>query len=66
MKHEDQIQTAIRLPESLFDRLDKLAEQLSRPGMKATRAGVMRLAVFRGVEQLEAEYKKARTSRGGS
>jgi predicted DNA-binding protein len=58
MKQEDQIQTAIRLPESLYARLDKLAEHLSQPGMRITRAMVLRMATFRGVEQLEAEQKK--------
>ena len=56
-KQEIQVQTAIRVPESLLDRVDKLAEQLSQPGMRVTRAEVLRLAAYRGVEQLEAERK---------
>jgi predicted DNA-binding protein len=61
MKQEDQIQTAIRLPESLYARLDKLAAQMSQPGMKVSRAVILRLAAFRGVEQLEAEQKKRKS-----
>jgi predicted DNA-binding protein len=55
---EEQVQTAIRLPQSLLDRLDRLAEKMSQPGMKITRTEVLRLALFKGVDQLEAEGKK--------
>jgi len=55
---DPQVQTAIRLPESLLDRVDKLAEKMSQPGMRVTRAEVLRLATFRGIDQLEGEGKK--------
>lgn len=57
-KQEPQTQTAIRLPDSLLARIDKLATRLSQPGMAVTRAEVLRLAAFRGVADLEAEAKK--------
>jgi len=57
---EEQVQTAIRLPQSLLVRLDKLAERMSQPGMKITRTEVLRLGLFRGVELLEAEGAKKR------
>ena len=57
-KQEQQIQTAIRLPESVLDRADKVAERMSRPGMRVTRADVLRLATHQGLDQLEAEGKK--------
>lgn len=60
MKSEQQIQYGIRLPESFLKRLDKLADTMSTPGMRVTRAGALRLAAFRGVEQLEAEKKKTK------
>lgn len=59
-KQEGQVQTAIRLSPALLARLDKLAERMSEPGMPVTRAEVLRLAAFRGVEQLEAEKGKKR------
>lgn len=60
-KQEVQVQTAIRLPESLLARIDKVAEHMSEPGKRFTRAEVLRLAAFRGVEQLEgAAGKKKR------
>ena len=55
---DQQVQTAIRLPESLFTRLDKLAERLSQPGLQITRTKALRLAIFRGVAELETEKKK--------
>lgn len=55
---QPQTQTAIRLPDPLLERLDKLAEKMSRPAMRMTRAVVLRLAVHHGVEYLEAELKK--------
>jgi len=57
-KQEAQIQTGIRLSDSLLGRIDKLVERMSEPGLQLTRADILRLAVFRGVEQLEAEKKK--------
>jgi predicted DNA-binding protein len=57
-KQEQQVQTAIRLPESLLARVDKLAERMSRPGMRVTRAEVLRLAAFQGVDKLETEKKR--------
>jgi hypothetical protein len=57
-KQESQVQTAIRLPESLLARIDKLVERMSKDGIPVTRAEVHRLAVFRGVAELEADKKK--------
>jgi predicted DNA-binding protein len=58
MKPDPQVQTAIRLPESLLARLDKLAMRLSRPGAPATRSSMLRLATEYGVERIEMETKK--------
>ena len=60
MKQDQQVQTAIRLPESILDRADKLAERLSEPGRRCTRAEALRMAVFKGIESLESEKKKGR------
>jgi len=57
-KQDEQIQWAVRLPESFLERADKLAERMSEPAMKITRTDVLRMAMFRGIEQLEAEKKK--------
>jgi predicted DNA-binding protein len=55
-KPEKQIQYGIRLLESVLDRSDKIAEHMSRPGiMQVTRADVIRLAVSKGLEQIESE-----------
>jgi predicted DNA-binding protein len=56
-------QTAIRLPVAFITRIDRLAERMSAPGMPMTRSDVLRLAAFRGVEQLESDQKKARRSK---
>lgn len=57
-QEEQQVQIAIRVPESWFARLDKVAEKMSQPGMKVTRTEVVRLAVYRGLVELEGEVKK--------
>lgn len=59
-KQDQQVQTAIRLPESVLDRADKVAERMSRPGFRVTRADVLRLATHQGLDQLEAEGKSKR------
>lgn len=56
--HEAQIQTAIRLPESLLKRIDRLAKGMSTPGIRITRADVLRRIAVEGVDRLEAEQKK--------
>lgn len=56
-KQETQTQTAIRLPDSLLARIDKLATRLSQPGMAVTRAEVLRRAAYLGVEQLEKQKR---------
>lgn len=57
-KQETQIQTAIRLPESVLKRVDKLAEHMSQPGARTARAAALRHALLRGLSELEAERKK--------
>jgi len=53
-KQEQQIQTAIRLPETLLKRVDKIAEKLSQAGMSPiTRSEVIRLFVTQGAERAE-------------
>jgi predicted DNA-binding protein len=57
-EEETQVQTAIRIPESIVARFDKLAEQMSKPGMSISRADVHRQAIYRGLVELEKESKK--------
>lgn len=57
-KQQSTTQTAIRLPDDLLDRIDKIAARMSPQGVRVTRAEVHRRAVFLGVKQLEEETKK--------
>ena len=57
-KEENQVQTAVRLPESWLERIDRLAESMSKPGVPTTRAGAMRTALHLGLVELEKEAKK--------
>lgn len=57
-KQDQQVQTAIRLPETLLDRVDKVAKRMSEPGFTVTRSDIIRQAIFIGVERLETEKKK--------
>jgi predicted DNA-binding protein len=57
-KQESTTQTAVRLPNSLLERIDKIAERMSPLGVHVTRAEILRRAAFLGVKQLEAEQKK--------
>lgn len=52
------IQTAIRLPQSLLDRADRIAERMSQPGLPVTRTEILRLATTQGMDQLERKKKK--------
>ena len=55
---ENTIQTAVRVPESWLERLDKIAEKLSQPGAALKRTDALRVALYRGIEQIESEGKK--------
>ena len=59
-KQEQQVPTSIRLSESVLERADKVADRMSRPGLRVTRADVLRLATHQGLEQLEAEGRSKR------
>lgn len=54
----DQQMVSIRLPKSLLKRLDKLAEQMSRPGLSVSRTETLRLTIFEGTSVLENEVGK--------
>lgn len=61
----DEIPTSVRLPADLVKRLDALIPKLERvPALAAlgalTRSKVLRLALVRGVDALEAEHSKRR------
>lgn len=62
-----EIPTSVRLPEDLVERLDKLAERMSRDpkavalaGSSISRAAALRAAIVEGVEVLEAKYPRKR------
>lgn len=58
MKRTNPAMISIRLDPTLLQRMDKIADRMSQPGMRVTRTEVFRLAAFKGVEQLESEQKK--------
>lgn len=60
---ETQTQTGIRLPDSLLERIDKIAEKMSQPGLRITRAEVIRLFVTQGADRAEQGEKANRTDR---
>jgi predicted transcriptional regulator len=51
-------QTAIRLDDELLERIDKVAERMSPPGVHVTRAEALRRSVLLGIVLLEIETKK--------
>jgi predicted transcriptional regulator len=59
-KQEKQVQTAVRFSESMLDRVGKIAERMSRPGIPVTRTDAIRAAVFEWVEWMEAGGKEGK------
>jgi len=55
---QESIQAAIRIPDSLLERIDKLAERISKDSFPLTRADVHRRALEMGMAQLEQGEKK--------
>ena len=54
---EPQVLTAIRVPQGLLDRADRLRPRLAAQLGTSTRATVLRAALVRGLVALEEEYK---------
>lgn len=57
-KQEPQVQAAFRVPRSFLERVDRVAERMSRPGLRLIRTDVLRMASFKGLELLEAENSR--------
>ena len=57
-RESNDVQVAIRLSSAWLERLDKLAERMSQPGIQLTRTDLHRVALHRGIELLESEGKK--------
>jgi hypothetical protein len=53
-------QVSIRLPKALLKRAEKLAADPEHAVLGVTRAGVLRLALLRGIEALEAETRSGK------
>ena len=61
------VQTSMRLPSALLDRADALIEALTDdPSLslmgKMTRSKVLRLAIARGLDELERQHKRGGTT----
>lgn len=54
-------QVVIRLEREIVDRLEALAAQLAKPGLKITRTDAVRVALIAGLDALSA--KKAKVKR---
>jgi len=57
-EQDEQVQTAIRIPKSWLQRLDKIAEEMNQPALRILRADALRIALHTGIEALEAKSKK--------
>lgn len=58
MNDKQEIQMAIRFSKTFVKRLDRLAERMSKTGIRATPTEVLRLAAVLGVETLEVKNKQ--------
>lgn len=56
----DNIQTAIRLPRALLNRVDAISARMSVKGIEITRSDVLRISMFKGIDILESESKSKR------
>jgi hypothetical protein len=59
-KTENTDQLVVRVPRALRDRLEALIPQMAQPGVSITMTDVIRAAIWRGVEALEASTAKPR------
>jgi hypothetical protein len=59
-KGPNDAQLTFNLPGGWVDELDRLAENLSRPGLAVTRTDALRLAVRKGIDALAHEKGEGR------
>lgn len=62
-KTDNTEQLVVRVPKALRDRLEALVPQLAQPGVSVTMTDVVRAALIRGTDVIEAEAKR-RSPRG--
>lgn len=63
-KSTNTLQVTLQLPEDAGDRATALAPRIGVPGVLLTRAEVLRVAVLRGLDVLEAEHPDTKRRRG--
>jgi len=61
-KSENTFQVAFLIPDEWRERADALAERLT-PGVRLSRSDVLRLALGRGLDALDAEHPKTSRKR---
>lgn len=59
-KTKPQLQTAVRLPEALVQRIDRHVGHLNRNGLQITRSDVIRLAASQGMDVIEKQRKEGK------
>ncbi len=62
----NETQTAVRFPEDVMRRIDAVAKKMTaeRPGVRVTRAAVIRLFVLRGLEEEKEKSKRLANGAG--
>jgi hypothetical protein len=55
---ENTTQIALRIPDDWIARADALIPWITRPGISATRTDVLRAAIARGLDALEADRRE--------
>lgn len=58
-KSANVVQVTVLIPEDAADRASALTGRLGMPGVSLTRAEVLRVAILRGLDVLEAEHPAA-------
>ena len=66
-RETNDLQTAIRMPRRLIERVDAYAEHFRelRPGIIVSRSDIIRLALGRGLDALETELQPPKKRRSG-
>jgi hypothetical protein len=54
------ISVSVRFPNLMIQRAEKLADRMGQPGISVSRSGILRVALLRGLDALDADRKKGR------
>jgi predicted transcriptional regulator len=63
---QQEISVSVRFPNAIIRRAEELADRMGQPGISVSRSGLLRVALLKGLDALEADKRGRRRHSGAS